>query len=429
MQKFTPENKIEKIASFNGMEIYHLKTDKFKTNTINFFFHDNLSRETAALNALVPAVLRRGCGKFPTFQEVALYLEELYGATFDCGVSKKGERQIIQFYMEFVSDKYTGKETAMFDKAFDLLYELVTAPVLENEAFKKEFVEQEKDNLIKLIESRVNDKVQYAVDRCFELMCSEEPFGVYEYGSVEDFKGIDGKKLYKRYRYFLERLPVSIFITGNIPEVSISRMLDKLKALKRGEVKALAETVIHSKTGEVKNAVDSMSVNQGKLSLGFRTNIPASSRDYYSLLVYNGILGGGVHSKLFQNVREKASLAYYAFSRLEKFKELMVISSGIEMQNRDKAYEIIIKQLEEIKSGNISDYEFDSTIKSIETGMESLKDNQLSMVDFYLSQLVAGTNDNFDTIIDRTKRVTKQDVIDVSNKIRLDTVYFLNANQ
>ena len=126
------------------------------------------------------------------------------------------------------------------------------------------------------------------------------------------------------------------------------------------------------------------------------------------MMVYNGILGGGIHSKLFQNVREKASLAYYAFSRLEKFKGLMVISSGIEMKNKDKALEIILQQLEEIKKGNISDYEFESTMKTIETGIKSLKDSQMQIVDFYLSQAVAGTKDSFDDIIDKGEKGDKK---------------------
>jgi predicted Zn-dependent peptidase len=141
--------------------------------------------------------------------------------------------------------------------------------------------------------------------------------------------------------------------------------------------------------------------------------------------VYNGILGGGIHSKLFQNVREKASLAYYIFSRLEKFKGLMLISGGVEAENRDKTVDIVMSQLDEIKKGNISDYEMNSTLKTIETGMKSLKDNQLHIVDFYLSQFIVNTNDDFDTIIEKVKKVTKDDVVRVAGRIRLDTVYFL----
>lgn len=419
--------KLNKVGSFDGIDIYTIKSDKFKTNTINIFFHDNLSRENAAKNALLPAVLRRGCSRFPTFQDIALYLEELYGAAFDCGVTKKGEMQIIQFYIDYVSDRYTGENTRLFEKAFDLLYEIIASPVLEEGSFKKEYVEQEKENLRKLIESRVNDKMQYAIEKCLEEMCREEPFGIYDYGSVEDLKPIDDKILYDHYTNFLRTLPISVYITGNVDESEVDYAVKKLSGIKRASIKKIETCNVEKEVVEVRNITENMPVNQSKLSLGFRTNTSPCDEDYYSLVVYNGILGGGVHSKLFQNVREKESLAYYAFSRLEKFKGLMVISSGILSENKDKTIRIIKEQLENISKGNISDYEFDSTIKTIETGMRSLMDSQLQIVDFYLSQSIVNTHDDFESFIEKVKKVTKDDVVRVAGKIKLDTIYFLTG--
>ena len=428
MQSSLVEERAVKVSSSDGIDVYRIATDKFKTNTINIFFHDNLSREYAAVNALLPAVLRRGCERFPTFQDIALYLEELYGASFDCGVVKKGEQQIIQFYIEYVSDEYTGEDAGLFEKAFDLLYEIITRPVLENGALKKEYVDQEKENLKRIIEGRINDKVQYSIERCFEEMCRDEPFGIYEYGSVSDLERIDEKRLYNDYKRMITSLPVKMFVTGNIEDKRLSLVAQKLSRLRRENLKKVGTGEVSREIKEVRHITDRMDVNQGKLSLGFRTNIAAGDREYYSLLVYNGILGGGIHSKLFQNVREKASLAYYVFSRLEKFKGLMVIGSGIEADNKDRAVDIILKQLDEMKAGNISDYEFDATIKTIETGIKSLKDSQLQMVDFYLSQAVAGTNDTFDAIIGEVGKVTRQDVVNVAGRIELDTVYFLTSS-
>jgi predicted Zn-dependent peptidase len=145
-------------------------------------------------------------------------------------------------------------------------------------------------------------------------------------------------------------------------------------------------------------------------------------------MVYNGILGGGIHSKLFQNVREKASLAYYAFSRLDKFKGLMLISCGIESENKEKAYKIILEQIEAMNKGDISDYEITSTLKTMETGIKSLRDSQLQIVDFNFGQTITGTNETFESIIEKIKNVSKQDIINISNRIILDTVYFLEPD-
>lgn len=418
---------VEKIISFNGINVYKINQNRFKTNTINIFFHDSLTKENASLNALMPAVLRRGCERFPTFKDIALYLEELYGAVFDCGVAKKGERQIIQFYAEYIADRYTLEDEGLLDKVFSLLVEIITQPVLVNGIFKEDYVTSEKENLKRLIESRVNDKVQYAVERCFEEMCTEEPFGIYDYGSIEDIEKIDSKALYQHYTKALQTMPADIYFTGDIDNSKIIELSEKLKKLERTNIKNIGMGEIDKDIKEVKNITEKMNVNQGKLTMGFRTYIAPGSEEYYSLMVYSTVLGGGMHSKLFQNVREKASLAYYAFSRLEKFKGLMVISSGIESENKDKAIEIINEQLEDIKQGKITDYEYDSTLKSIETGIKSLKDSQLQMVDFYMSQDLTGQGDNFESLVEKIKKVTREDIVKAAKNIKLDTVYFLTS--
>ncbi|NLD49395.1 MAG: insulinase family protein [Clostridiaceae bacterium] len=421
------DNFFTEIASFNGIKVFQIKSQKFKTNSINIFFIDKLSRENAARNALLPAVLRRGCESFPNIRDISLYLEELYGASFDCGVTKKGENQIIQFYLEYVSDKYTNSNINLTQKAFDLLLEIITKPVVQNSGFNKEYVEQEKKNLKDLIESRVNDKMQYAVEKCLEEMCKDEPYSIYDYGNIEDLKDIDEQNLYEYYKMFLESLPIYVFISGDLKEEQVNCIKDGMAKISRNRIKNIDKEDIGKDIKEVRYITEKMNINQGKLSLGFRTNTEPGHADYYKLLVYNSILGGGLHSKLFQNVREKEGLAYYVFSRIEKFKGLMVITSGIDMNNKDRAVEIIGKQIEDIKNGNISDYEYESALKSIETGMESLKDSQLQVVDFYLSQYIVGTNDTPDTLIQKVKKVTRKDIIEAANKVKLDTIYFLTS--
>lgn len=420
--------RVHKIASFKGVDIYRIKTGKFKTNSINFFFMDNLTRENVTSNALIPAVLRRGCKQFPTFRDIALNLEELYGAGLDCGVSKKGECHIIQFYTEYMSDSYAAEGAKQFERAFDLLFGIINEPVLENGVFKEEYLAQEKDNLKKLIDGRINDKMQYSVEKCFEEMCSEEPYGIYEYGYTSDLEKIGSKELYEKYMEMLTEYPLQVYLSGDMDDACVQIVLERLNSLQRNNLREISCCSFEKTVDNVKSISEKMNITQGKLTMGFRTNTSALDGDYYSLIVYNGILGGGIHSKLFQNVREKAGLAYYAFSRLEKLKGLLVIGSGIDFNNKDKAQKIIMQQLEEIKNGNISDYEFESTLKTIETGIKSLLDSQMQIVDFYLSQAIAGTDDTFDSIAEKVKKVKKEHVVSISRKINLDTVYFLDGN-
>ena len=416
-----------KLFEINGISVYNIKSQRFKTNTINIFYQDNLNRDSVAYNALFPSVLRRGSESYPDLRSINLHLEELYGAIFDCGIVKKGERQIIHFYFEYVADKYSFNNSNNFKSGVDFLLDIIYNPALENGRFITQYVEQEKNNLKMLIEGRTNDKLNYALERCYEVMCEGEPFGLYEYGTTAQIDAINTQDLYEHYQKAVSTLPAIVFITGEITEQDLNYLKDRLSMVKRGAVKGLLQSVVKKYVKDTKYFDEKMDVNQAKLSLGFRTHVTPKENDYYALMVYNGILGGGMHSKLFQNVREKAGLAYYIFAGLEKFKGLMIIGSGIDIKNKQVAMDIIMKQLESIKNGDISQYEFESTIKSLETGVHSLKDSQLQVVDFYLSQIISDTHDTLEGLLQKLKRVTKKDVVEVAKKLQLDTVYFLTA--
>ena len=423
------EEKLYRLFEKNGIVVYNINSNRFKTNTINIFFQDNLNKDTVALNALFPSVLRRGCKGLPTIKDINLYLEKLYGAVFDCGIVKKGERQIIHFYFEYVSDKYTSDNQRNFEKAFEFLMNIIFRPELEDGTFNEQYVEQEKNNLKMIVEGRTNDKIQYSMERCYELMCMDEPFGLYEYGTVEQINEISNDKLYDHYKKKISSLPADIFITGEINEKDVAFIKEKLSLVERSTPQKLNSSIILKCVKDVREYEDKMDVNQAKLCMGFRTHVQPADNDYYALMVFNGLLGGGMHSKLFQNVREKAGLAYYVYAGLEKFKGLMVIASGIDINNKVTAQEIIMKQLDEIRTGNITEYEYEATLKSIKTGIMSLKDSQLYVVDFYLSQLINGTHDTMETLADKINRVKVDDIIRVADKVQLDTVYFLTGKK
>lgn len=419
------------IDNIDNIEVYYIPTTKFKTNTISFFFIDNLSKDTVSKNALVPAVLRRGCKSSPTMSAISLQLEELYGSSFDCGVAKKGEYHIIYFHTECIVERYADGIGDFFKKSFQVIIDIITDPVIENGLFKREYVKQEKENIKSLIERRVNDKVQYAIDRCFEEMCKDEPFGIYDYGDIEGLEKVSENELYKHYKNIIANYPLKVFITGDISKHNLDWIREKLfnilanRDTQRGNKNQ--DSISYSGNNlsgnnfsnnnlngnnyiniNMKQVTENMDINQAKLSLGIRTNISPKEEAYYTLLVFNNILGGGVYSKLFQKVREEAGLAYYIFSQLEKFKGLLLITCGIEADDKDKAVDIILKQINSIKSGNITEYEYESAIKSIETGIAFLKDSQLEITDYYFSQILTETNDSVDILLKKVKEYQKR---------------------
>ncbi len=419
------DNTFKRKTLDNGVDIYVHSTSKFKTTTFCLFIHQDLARQTATKTALLPFILRRGNNSFPTSRSLSLFLENLYGTDMGGDILKRGEMQILQFFMETINPKYINGED-IIRKGLTAFRDMILNPLIEDKGFKKDYVSQEKDILKRNIESLYNDKFSYVIERCFQEMCKDEAFSIYRYGNVEDLDFINNKNLYEYYLGCISQCPVDLFVLGDIDEQEVEQIIEEVFSFERKEVKQVKTDFVSKVIEEPNYVEEKQDVNQGKLTMGFRTNTRYGDEDYYALMVYNGILGGGTHSKLFQNVREKASLAYYAFSRLEKNKGLMLISSGIEFGNKDKTLDIINQQLDDIQEGKISDYEFDSTIMSLVNSFKEASDNPSMIISLYLDGIINGVQKCTEEIIENLYKVTKEDVINVSQKVSLDTVFFLN---
>ena len=210
------------------MEIYNLKSEKYKTKTVNVFFCDELKKETASYNSLIVSILARGTTLYPTLGDIARYGQELYGTKIYSDVDKKGEIQIMSFTVTVVDKNFLNDSDDIFKKAVDLLYSVIFDPLIENECFKDDYVEQEKVNLCDLIESKINDKNYYASYRCFEEMCTGEPYSIDENGDLEIIALIENKKLYEYYKNtFIKKIPVKIFVTGNLEDEDILYVKNK----------------------------------------------------------------------------------------------------------------------------------------------------------------------------------------------------------
>lgn len=411
----------------NGVRFNFIKNNKFKTSMIGVFFSTPMTAKNVSINALIPAILRRGTEKLSTMKEISKKLESLYGAKFDCGVSKKGENQIIRFYGEAVNKKYTGTNQDTLGELADLINDVIFNPILDNGKFKADYVSQEKEQVKDIIESRKNDKVQYALERCYELMFEGEPFGLCEFGTTDRIDKITDDELMNGYRDMLNDYQVDVVVSGDLTEEEYKNIISKFRFSPRKALEITEPKKVNVE--KVKDYTEKFDINQGKLSLGYRVNIDTNSDDYYKMLVYNGILGGGVQSKLFQNVREKNSLAYYAFSRYEKIKSVMGISCGIEIPNHQKALDTILEQVEDMKNGKITAEEYETTLKTLENSLNSMRDEQAQMLDFNYTQILLGTNKTLEEIIENVKKVQISDVVDVAKYVELDTIYFMTGNE
>ena len=330
-----------------GIKLHTITTNKFKTNLIAVMLTTSLSKENVTKNALLPVVLRRGTKNLKTQEEINKKLEEMYGASLDCGLDKTGDNQVIKFYIESVNDSFLPQnDENMLKTSLEMILEMIFNPYIEEGAFKKQYVNQEKENLKQIIDGKIDNKARYAIDRCIEEMYKGQPYGLYKYGYVEDLEKIDEQSLYKYYKEFISNCKIDIFISG-IFDTDIKTIIEEnqnIKQLQEREPKYIMPE-IKGKKSEKENVIqDSLEVNQGKLILGLDLDLNEDNLRY-DAMIYNSLLGGSANSKLFQNVREKASLAYTASSSYFRFKNNIFINCGIEIDNYEKALNIIKEQI------------------------------------------------------------------------------------
>jgi len=412
-----------------GIKLHCIDTKKFKTNLFTFFITIPLSKNTVTKNALIPAILRQGTANLKTQEEINIKLEELYGATFDCGIDKIGDNLVLKFYMETLNDEYVPTKENLLEQATNLLFDLILNPYIENEGFKEEYLVTEKENMKTLINSKIDNKDRYAFNRCIEEMYKDKPYGLYKYGTIEDLEKIGAKDLYEQYINVINNYKMDIFISGNIEPNSVFELISKnenINKLQDREGKYILnneQTEIKEET-EITTLEEKMDVTQGKLILGldiFNNELGAK----YITKIYNVILGESATSKLFQNVREKASLAYTTRSNYVYQKNNIFIRCGIEIPNYEKAVEIIKEQLEDMKNGNFTDEDLVNAKKYMISGLETLQDEQDSEITYYLGQELSGTLVTFQEYMDKINAVTKEQVEDIAKQIKINTIYFL----
>ncbi|MFC4768126.1 EF-P 5-aminopentanol modification-associated protein YfmF [Effusibacillus consociatus] len=409
----------------NGVNFHVLPTTKYKLNTIVVTFHTDLEEGKAAMHAMIPHVLMRGTENHPTSESIQLALSDMYGATLTGGVSKKGERQLVEFLCKVVNEKYLNNSEQLLEKGIQLLSEVLFHPVQEAGGFKADFVEKEKEQHAKRIDSLLDDKIVYAAERCLEEMTKGERFSIPKLGRKSDLDTIDARNLFDTYQELMKTAPMHVYVVGNVEPERVMSLVQKYFPQDRTPKTNLLPAQTDVVPRQVKEVVDQLDVNQGKLNIGLRTKVTHSDESYPALVVYNGILGGFPHSKLFVNVREKASLAYYASSRLESYKGILYIQSGIQIEQYDKALQIIKQQLEEMKQGNLSDDELSFTKNGLINSFRTVQDSPEGLADLHTGGLVSGRQRTMEELIEAVLKVTKEEVIQIANQICLDTVYFL----
>lgn len=417
----------EHIQEKSGYNLHIIRTDKYKTNTLIWKMKAPLQSKTATYRSLLHQVLQSSTAQYPSTTALRSYLDDLYGASFYTDIAKKGEYQIISFTLEIANEKFLQDQAPLLQKGIELLIDIICNPHVKNNAFDKKTVDQEKKNLKQRLKAIHDDKMRYSSMRLIQEMCKGEPFEILANGEFDQVDAITESSLFDYYEQAINEDEMDLYVIGDVNVEEVERYCQPLQFKERHA--KMIEKSSDKTINDINEVIEKQDVKQGKLNIGCRTSVRYGDADYFPLQMFNGIFGGFPHSKLFINVREKASLAYYAASRIESHKGLLMIMSGIDNKNYNQAVSIIKEQLATMKEGQFSDQEIDQTKAVIQNQFLETIDSARGIVEVLYHNVVAKTNVDPKDWIEQVKNVTREQIVSVAQKVEMDTIYFLSGNE
>lgn len=409
----------------DGVYFSSITDKRYKKNLISVAFSTQLSEDTATENVIVPVLLTKCNSKLPTYKAFNNKMSRLYASGIGGTAGRQYDLQTISFGAYYLDDIYALSGEKMTGIMTDILIDCLTSPVTENGVFSEKFVELEKKTVIDNIETAINDKRSYAIERAMKTICKGEPASVCSYGTVEKAKLITPDSAYKAYRRMLETMPCEIICTGcsNFEGVA-EKFAAAFEKAGRHDIEntTIALSPVKTQTEEV---TERLTVNQSKLVLGFKSH----SDDDAALVLLQKIFGGTTSSKLFRNVREKMSLCYYCSAARNDLKGIMLVNSGVENENIEKTKEAVIDQLEEIKNGNFTNEDINFAEMAIKNDFKSVADSAGNVSNWYFDCIRKNDIVTPEEKLGRYLGVSKERIIAAAKSMVLDSVYVLTGNE
>lgn len=417
---------LKTIELFPGVTLRCCRDDRFKQGVLSLQFLRPMCREEATLNALLPAVLLRGTKSAPDMRAITLRLDDLYGASVGAMVRRIGDIQCTGLSCGFIDDRFALEGDAIFAPMMAFLEEILLEPVTEGEAFFPPYVQTEKQNLIWAMEAQRNDKRSYATNQMLKTMCRDDSYGIPRLGFLEDVEAITPETLYAHYRKILTTSPVHVFYVGSAdPEVVAQALKPMLGKLAQNPMALPAQTGFTPNGFTEKEEI--LDVAQGKLCMGYATPMNLRHPGYAAIQVCNTILGAGMTSKLFMQVREKMSLCYDIGSGFHGSKGILLVAAGIEFEKKEIVQQEITHQLQEIIRGNVTELEMAAAKEALLSNLRATHDSPGSIEGYYASAAVSGIGMTPEVFMEKIAAVTLSDVQEAAKTLELCTVYFLRG--
>ena len=410
-----------------GVRSCVIKAQGLRTSRISFSFAWNLDDDDCA-RALLSSLLSNSCAKYTDITQISRRLARLYGASLSSSVSKTGEQQVVKIFLDFIGDRFAlGGESIALD-CFTLLTDLIFDPLLGGDGlFTEQDVEREKRLLAEEIENEANEKVVYARTRLEQEMFRDELYSHNRLGTAQQARALTAADVMRAYRSMLEQAVTLVVFTGDMDCEPLLKLLEeRYRGINRAPQQL--ETCFIQDAGEPVYVSETDDVKQGKLVMGFRAHMQNEDDNFYAGKVMTDMFGGNVHSKLFMNVREKMSLCYYCSARLIAKKGFILVQSGIETENEQKARDAILGQLKALADGDFTDEDLKASLDSLEDMINRISDTPAELDNWYSAEVTTGRIRHPQELIEGFKRVTRADVTEAARHITLDTVFMLRSN-
>ena len=413
------------MIDMGAYNLHIIKTKKFKTITVEVNFREKMSKDSITIRNLLKSVLLSTNKNFQNERELIKETENLYDLKLISSNTRIGNYSNLAFKIRFLNEKYTEK--SMNEYSINFLLDVIFNPDIENNSFKKEIVNKCKLKLEKSIKSLPDNKLKYALFKLLETTV-DKPYSYNSYGYLEDLEKINTKNLYEYYQKVINNNYIDVFVVGDVNTDDIKEIFKN--NFKANTFKKVQNDLLISELKprqRIKKVVEKDTVNQTQLTLLCSLNDLTTFERKYTLLVYGELLGGSSNSMLFDTVREKNSYAYYINASAKAYDNILMIYSGIEPGNSDNVLKLIKKTLQNISKGKFDDKQLESAKETIISSIKASMDSQAGIINTYYAKVLVDSL-LFKERIENISKITKEDIMELSKKINLNTLFLLEGD-
>lgn len=413
----------------NGVKLHCLPTTKFKTIRVNIYFKQKLSVQTMSQQALMARLLDVSTDRYPSQTDLHRALSQLYGAVYHTQARRLGQAAILKFSFVFPNSKLISQAGDLQDQNIEFINQAIFHPHAQAGAFDPQTFDRQQANLLDDIRSLSDDKQAFARLRLNQLYYPDPAYQLPATGGLADIEQLTPHNLYQAYVDLIESSGVHIMVMGDVDEDQVADRFSKLAWADRTDPLQSVDMFYRPTIkDDLVVATDQQDVHQSKFNLAYESKVYYWQDQYFAGLIFNGLFGGYPHSKLFLNVREKASLAYYASSHLSAWTGKLTVQTGIDTASQQQAQAIIADQLKALQDGDFSQRDIDLTKKALANSRYQNEDSSDAYIRRLLQEeLAQGQTYSLDQWLDALSQVNKDDIIQVAQQTDLKATYFLSG--